>query len=428
LFAAVPAALAAAIALHASRAADAPLHMVARVEAQHRPSDGRPVAISADGRFVAFASYARLSPADENKSSDIYLLDRDTQAISLESPPFDSYAGGNATSPSVSDGGRFVVYLAHSVAASGARIVGRVVLRDRLLGISRVVEPAGRSLDGDSFDAQIAANGETIVFATTATNVEDAGAAAAHAQHVFLADRATWRFEKISVDTPQQTFAEGASFRPAVSADGRFVAFTWRPHGPDVNVDRRRVNVYLRDRRRELTLRIGTTAAGGAPNGACYAPVISGDGRFVAFVSEATNLTADRDRNGAPDVFLRDAVANVTQLLSRRSGGGVANGSSTQPAISANGRFVVFESDASDIVCVKRCEADDRDTNLVADILLLDRQTGTARRISRGREPWIETSVAATIDGTGHAIAFLSRHPIDALDDRDDFDLFLTIR
>jgi hypothetical protein len=98
---------------------------------------------------------------------------------------------------------------------------------------------------------------------------------------------------------------------------------------------------------------------------------------------------------------------------------------SSQPAVTADGRFVVFESDASDILCARRCGAHERDTNLVGDAFVLDRQTGTTRRLSRGRSPWIEPSIMPAIDGAGNVIAFLSRHPMDALDDRDDFDLFL---
>jgi hypothetical protein len=152
---------------------------------------------------------------------------------------------------------------------------------------------------------------------------------------------------------------------------------------------------------------------------------VSADGRYVGFVSDATDITKERDRNNAPDVFLRDTIAKVTQLISRRATGGAANGMSSQPAVTANGRFVVFESDASDILCVKRCEPDERDTNLVGDAFVFDRQTGTTRRLSRGRGPWTEASIMPAIDDAGNVIAFLSRHPIDALDDRDDFDLFL---
>ena len=418
--------LAAAAATLAAQAPaiDGAVQTVAPVHARHRPADSRPIAVSADGRFVAFASYARLTEHDVDDSSDVYVLDRATRGISLESPPVDFYRNGAASSPSISSDGRFVVYVVSGGQDRASRPESRVILRDRSLATSRAVEPVDRPLDADTADAQIAANGEAIVFATAARTLEDSPRAAA-SQQIFVVERSTWRFEKVSVGPPGQQFGTGSSFGPSISADGRFVAFSWRPRLADPRADRRHVNVYLRDRARAVTTPIGMSVRGNPPNGPCYRAMVSADGRYVSFVSEATDLTRERDRNNAPDVFLRDTSANTTQLISRRATGGAANGMSSQPAVTADGRFVVFESDASDILCARRCGAHERDTNLVGDAFVLDRQTGTTRRLSRGRSPWIEPSIMPAIDGAGNVIAFLSRHPMDALDDRDDFDLFL---
>ena len=95
------------------------------------------------------------------------------------------------------------------------------------------------------------------------------------------------------------------------------------------------------------------SANGRRPNGASYLPAISGDGRWLAFVSNASDL-APGDRNDVSDIYLRDLVTSTTRLVSG-AGGRAGDGGSTSPALSHNGRFVAFQSEASDLVCRHRC-------------------------------------------------------------------------
>ena len=104
-------------------------------------------------------------------------------------------------------------------------------------------------------------------------------------------------------------------------------------------------------------------------------PAISADGRFVAFRSDATNLVPG-DTNGATDVFVRDRQTGTTRRVSVGPGGAQGNGGSFMPAISADGRFVAFESSATNLV--------PGDTNDMEDMFVHDRQTGTTRRVSVG--------------------------------------------
>jgi hypothetical protein len=173
---------------------------------------------------------------------------------------------------------------------------------------------------------------------------------------------------------------------------------------------------------------VAVAADGGAPSGSSYGAAIDAAGRYVAFVSTATNLLRSRDRNNARDVYVRDTVTKTTALVSRNLKGDAANGSSDAPAISSDGRVVVFQSEASDLTCAGRCSPDDRDINLVADIFMHDRVSGTTRRVSQGRTPWMEPSIGPAVDGTGAVIAFSSRHPLDRADDRHDYDLFVWAR
>jgi TolB protein len=145
------------------------------------------------------------------------------------------------------------------------------------------------------------------------------------------------------------------------------------------------------------------------------------------FASEATNLVPG-DRNRSADVFLRDLRTHSAVLISRSASGGAANGRSGNPVVSADGRFVAFQSQASDLICARRCPAAVEDINLLSDVFLFDRVTGLMIRISAGPAGWAEESAAPQIDAAGDVIAFTSRHPIDAQDDRNDFDLFVRVR
>jgi Tol biopolymer transport system component len=147
----------------------------------------------------------------------------------------------------------------------------------------------------------------------------------------------------------------------------------------------------------------------------------------VAFVSEDSTLVAG-DRNRTADVLLYDTVEGTMILVSRSAAGGSANGASRSPAISADGRFVTFQSEASDLVCASRCASADEDINLLPDIFLFDRTTGVMKRISAGPAGgWMEDSVAPAISAAGDVIAFSSRRPIDRSDIDNDFDLFIHV-
>ena len=169
-----------------------------------------------------------------------------------------------------------------------------------------------------------------------------------------------------------------------------------------------------------------TSKPGSPPNASSYDAAISGDGRYVAFVSDATDLVRG-DHNRAPDVFLFDLRTRSTVLVSRSEGDGSANGTSRHPAISAAGTVVTFQSDASDLTCSKRCAAEMRDINLVTDVFILDVRSLMVRRVSTGRRSWREPSIGPSVDGLGAVVAFSSRHPRDSRDDRDDYDLFVRL-
>jgi TolB protein len=414
--------------------ADAPpvFLTVPQANLQGRPSDAAEASLSASGRYVAFTSFARLAPQDENEYADIYVLDRVTANVTIESLAPDGHAARQPSSrPRLSGDGRFLVYETIDDAVDGGLEPRRVVvLRDRLTGAAHILQRRGEAANGGSRDGAISADGRIAVFDSSATNLVDGPDVNGSGDDVYSVDIGSMTMRRVSVDAAGRQSPVGASFDPAVSADGRYIAFSstapldGHSGPPRVTGGRSQVNVYLRDTTLGLTTCISVSAGSSAPNGSSYNAAISGDGRYVAFVSDATNLVR-HDGNRAADVFLRDTRTGMIRLVSRGESGGSANGPSGHPAVSADGRVVVFQSDASDLACGRQCATAGRDINLVADVFAFDRATEVARRVSVGRTAWMEPSIGPAVDGTGTVIAFSSRHPLDARDDRDDYDLFI---
>src|SRR5260221_12724968 len=125
----------------------------------------------------------------------------------------------------------------------------------------------------------------------------------------------------------------------------------------------------------QVTQRVNVKTGGGQGNGGtvAYSMSISADGRYVAFVDNSTDLVQG-DTNGFDDIFVRDRIAGTTERVSVATGGAQADGGSQLPSISADGRFVAFESAATNLVS--------GDTNGLDDVFVRDRVAGTTERVS----------------------------------------------
>jgi Tol biopolymer transport system component len=392
--------------------------------------------VSADGRYVAVMSYARLVPADTDDRADIYVLDRLSGRITLESLTADGRPlNGDSDHPRLSADGRFLVF--HTVFATdaGSPTVTDVVYRDRERDLSMCVT-IGFEKDGALWtgDPAISDDGQLVVFRSTATDLVPGRDENGTRDDIYEFVPATRAIRRISVDSRGIQSPDGASFAPSVSGDGRWVAFTSSADldatpGSEQSEGRRgqttqKPQVYVRDRQLGTTRRVSVGSAG-APDGSSFQPAISRDGRFIAFVSDATNLTRG-DRNRSSDVFVRDTHDGRTTLVSRAAHGGTGNGPSTNPAISADGRFIAFQSEASDLLCARRCAPPLDDVNLLADVFRFDRVTEHMDWISAlPTGGWVEESEAPQLDASGEVVVFTSRHPIDDRDVSNDFDLFV---
>ncbi len=297
-------------------------------------------ALSADGRYVAFTSYATsLVPGSTNYWPDAFLRDRQS---------------GTTTQLSVATGG----------------LPGN----------------AGVSLEGLS----ISSDGRYVAFASSATNLDPADTNAKY--DVFVRDCLNGTTVRVSVDAAGGQANDG-SFQPYLSADGRFVAFqsyATNLVAGDLNAV---ADIFVKDLQSGAIVRVNVDSAGteALPGLATdtypgsYTPVLSADGRFVAFASSAPNLVAG-DTNGMQDIFVedRDTDANgifdepgaiaTTRVSVEPVTGVEADNVSRFPSLTGDGRFVSFHSSATNLVA--------GDTNGFYDAFLLDRQAALLTRIS----------------------------------------------
>lgn len=217
---------------------------------------------------------------------------------------------------------------------------------------------------------------------------------------VFVWSRDTGVTERVNISTAGEQ-ANGASYDAAISADGRYVAFTSVATNL-VSGDSNGVSdIFVRDRQTGTTIRVSVDSSGGQANGPSYSPSMSADGRYVAFVSEASNQVAG-DANGVADIFVHGLQTGTSTRISMGLAGAEANGPSRQPSISGDGRYVAFESLANNLI--------PNDSNGFADVFLYDRETSTVQRISVGPngEQGNEHSREPRISSYGLRIAFIS--------------------
>ena len=281
----------------------------------------RSARVSGSGRYVVFVSSAQLVEADRNQLGDVYVLDLATGECALESVgPGGSPGNGESLSPDISRDGRYVVF----ESAAGNLLdtplrpgIFNVFLRDREKGVTRLLSANanGEPANGPSSSPAINADGTAVVFESTATDLLEAVDTIGSSVGVYVIWLASGVRTRLDLTSAGGRPA-GQSMSPSISADGRFIAFvskadlTCGEASPCVIEPSDRnglADIYLRDTQTNTTRRITRSYAGGDPDGPSYHPVISGDGHYVAFVSEASNLTRDSTSRTA-QIFAHDLV------------------------------------------------------------------------------------------------------------------------
>jgi Tol biopolymer transport system component len=320
-------------------------------------------AISANGRFVAFASIAsNLVRGDTNHRLDVFVRDRKrgkTTRVSVNSAGAEA-DDGSVWRPAISPDGRFVAFESAStnLVLDDHNGIRDVFVRDLKRGQTTrvsVSSSGAEQISGHGAEElgtvpALSHNGRYVAFSSRGKNLVEGDRN--DTDDIFVRDRKLGETTRVSVSSTGEEANGSSLFYPSISANGRFIAFTSYASDLVPGDGNRREDVFVRDRKRGVTTRVReNNGSGGLYSGI---PSISDNGRFVAFESPASDLVKG-DRNGHVDVFLRDRKRGRTTLLSVSSEGEQGNDESSFPAISAhNGRFVAFSSLASSLVAGDR--------------------------------------------------------------------------
>jgi len=276
--------------------------------------------------------------------------------------------------------------------------------------------PDGVTPAGGGSEPSISADGRYVAF-TSYSNTLVAGDTN-QAEDVFVRDRQTGVTTRVSVDSTGAQ-ADNVSQEPSISGDGRYVVFSSYASNLVPGDTNRRSDIFLHDMLTGATSKISVGSVGDQANSGSYAPAISTDGMFVAFYSAASNLMA-HDDNGESDIFEYSRQWNTTTRVSVDSNGLEANGLSWQPSISADGRYVTFASEASNLV--------PGDTNHYGDVFVHDRLDSRTDRVSIGAGGRQGDSVSrfARISGDGRHVVYISyASTLVPGDTNDENDIFL---
>jgi len=374
----------------------------ASISSRERQANGNSAAvtISTGGRFVAFESGAsNLVGGDTNGVSDIFLRDRTYgRTFRVSVGPINPATGKaiQANGPShsargVTPDGRFVVFESFATNLAGNDFNGTwdVFERDRSARKTYLISvtPGGQSGNGPSADPVVSDNGCVVAFESSATNLvgNDSNGAVTD---VFVRNRCTDTMTLASVSSGEAT-GNASSSDPSISGDGNHVAFESLA-STLVSGDTNGISdIFVRNLGSGTTTRVsvnsGEAQAASSVAGS-YSASISWDGNHVGFESFAGNLVPN-DSNNTWDVFVRDLSSGTTSRVSLNSGEVQGNGESADPALSSDGRYVAFESAATNFT--------PNDNNARVDVFVRDRVTGVI----------IGASLAVSGASTGNAAA-----------------------
>lgn len=421
-------------------------------EGEQGDSISRTPSISADGRFVAFASRARnLVSEDNNLKEDIFVYDRQSGSIErVRIAELGSESNGQSKSPAISADGQWLAFVseADNLVSNDLNQSWDVFIYD-LTGLFPAIESIsvptptsvvqlgpiewisratdGTAGNGSSEAPSLSANGRFLAFSSRASNLvpNDSDSDCADdaldppqfsCSDVFVYDRLTGEMERVSVasdGTPGNSESGGrneAGSLTSISSDGRFVAFqsyAWNlvPSCP---------GVYVHDRQTRETRCVAVASDGTMGNGTSSWPVISANGRFVVFVSDADNLVPN-DTNGFNDYFVHDLQTGQTERVSVASDGTQANNVNSDlvgiASLSADGRFVAFSSYASNLVANDTNDGESYGAPFTTpDIFVHDRQTGETTRVSVASDGTEANgdSFGPSISADGRFVAFVS--------------------
>lgn len=326
---------------------------------------------------------------------------------------------GQSIIPSLSADGRYVVSSAASnLVPEATGVQEAVYVRDLLAGTTRRVSVATDGTPSrEAYSGTISPDGRYVAFFTDDNTFEPGTAAGTN---IFLRDLVAGTTTQVNVSSTgeQPNFSVGAGV--AVSTGGRYVVFA----SPATNLlpgDDNASDVFRRDMTAGRTILVSRDSAGVPSNGSSENPTMTPDGRYVAFISTASNL-APGPKGYEYQVYLRDLRTGTTSWVSARRDGGEADSGASVQSVSADARYVAFGSDATDLV--------PGDTNCSTDVFVRDRRAGSLRRVTgtgTGTQAQGDSRDAAlSADGTRIAFTSLANNLV-ARDTNRAADVFLRL-
>ncbi len=361
---------------------------------------------SREGRYVAFSSWAtNLVLVDNNSKSDIFVYKSETgviERVSVDSAG--TQANESSFHPAISETGRHVAFEsgATNLVLGDNNGMDDIFVHDRKTGVTERVSvgAGGAQSNGHSSNPAISADGRYVAFESYASNLvlDDNNSEA----DIFVHDRKKGTTERVSVSSAGAE-GSGYTYGASISASGRFVAFSSFSDNLVASDNNASRDVFVRDRKKDKTRRVSVSNGGVEGDADSFAPSISASGRYVAFQSWAENLVPG-DNNGRDDIFVRDRKKGRTERVSLRPGGAQAQANSEDPAICGSGRYVAFQS--WDALLPD-------DTNGVLDVYLYDRKKDKTAKVSIANAPVQHVCLNANaelpcISPEGSCVAFVS--------------------
>ncbi|MEA2368072.1 MAG: hypothetical protein QOH38_790 [Thermoleophilaceae bacterium] len=361
-------------------------------ETSANAQSGPSIDISADGRYVLFSSSASDLGGDTDSQEDVFVRDMvagTTQLVSVKNGGGGSGNGDNNQAHMTPDG-RYVVWSSTSndISPQDPNGLTDIYRRDLTTNTTQLVSVNTTGTGGSdpgSFGSLITPDGRYVAFFSNATDIASAGTPDTNGMgDIFIRDMTAGTTQYVSLNSTGTAAASGFSSGPfSITPDGRYVSFTSQAADVTAGTDNNSggFDSYRRDVTGGSTALVSTNLAGTGTGNAVSADVyLSADGRYAAFESDASDLVASGvDANGVRDVYRRDITAGTTKLLSVTDAGGAAgNGASRGPRITPDGRYVAFDSNASDLVG----GGVDHNGATTGDVYRRDARSDTTRLIS----------------------------------------------
>ena len=332
---------------------------------------------SLDGRYVVFQSNATdlvSSPAVTGSNSQIYVRDRYTNTTQLVSVNSAGTNGGNSWSqaPTISSDGRYVAFNSPATNLTNTNPGGTIEVYVRDLVSQTTVlassSSSGAAANSTSYDGSISGDGNFVVFRTAASNL--VSGVTPSSEQVFVKDL-TDSSVKVVSKNGSGALANANTTGPRISCEGRFIIFL--TNATNLPGQTSAVwNIYMADMLHGGAV---TDITPNVPSGTSFGPMtISCNGNYVGFNSDASNIVSG-DTNSQVDAFIYDRITNGFDLVSKSSSGTLGNDTSAEVSVSNDGRFVTFSSAATNLIA--------SDTNSNYDIFMHDRLSGTTELVSK---------------------------------------------